>query len=283
MAVEKSRFMLKFVELINKNSVMKIAVIGTGNMGSAIAASLVGENVELVCTARAETTLDRLRNEFPKAHVTSDNRLATAGADVVIVAVEPCDAQGVFGQIGESLKPGCSVVSVMAGITLDGLKSGLRAEDRGVDVFRVIPNTAIRSGESVTFIAHVEDCPEEKVREVERIFSLSGTVFIVPEKDMGACTALASCGIAYFLRFIRAAVEGGVELGLPVAFATKVAALTARGAAALLKGGAHPESEIDKVTTPGGITIRGLNTLEDHGFTAAVIAALRASCPSDRH
>ena len=94
---------------------------------------------------------------------------------------------------------------------------------------------------------------------------------------MGACTALGSCGVAYFLRFISAAAVGSVELGLRAGFATKIAVLTAEGAAALLKGGSHPEAEIDKVTTPGGITIRGLNALEDNGFTKAVIAALRAS------
>lgn len=273
--------MLKFAEQTkSKDSDMKIAVIGAGNMGSAIAASLVDENIELVCTARREASLARLRREFSKAQVTSDNRLAATDADVVVVAVEPGEAQEVFGQIGDALKAGCAVVSVMAGITLDGLRNGLRAEERCVEVFRVIPNTAIRFRESVTFMAHTEDCAAETVREVERIFSLSGTVFIVQEKDMSACTALASCGIAYFLRFIRAAAEGGVELGLPAAFATQVAALTARGAAAVLKDGAHPEAEIDKVTTPGGITIRGLNALEDNGFTSAVIAALRASCPS---
>ena len=94
---------------------------------------------------------------------------------------------------------------------------------------------------------------------------------------MAACTALASCGIAYFLRFIRAAVEGSVELGLRPGFATEVAAITAEGAAALLHDGGHPEAEIDKVTTPGGLTIRGLNTLDEKGLNAAVIAALKAS------
>ncbi len=129
----------------------------------------------------------------------------------------------------------------------------------------------------MTFISHSPEADKGIVDEIESIFNLSGESFIIPEKDMGACTALASCGIAYFLRFIRAAAEGSVELGLRAGFATKIAVLTAEGAAALLKGGSHPEAEIDKVTTPGGITIRGLNALEDNGFTKAVIAALRAS------
>lgn len=96
----------------------------------------------------------------------------------------------------------------------------------------------------------------------EGIFNRSGKAFVIEEKSMGACMALASCGIAYFLRFIRAAAEGSVELGLRPTFATQIAALTAEGAAALLADGAHPEAEIDKVTTPGGITIKGLNALE---------------------
>ena len=129
----------------------------------------------------------------------------------------------------------------------------------------------------MTFIAHGEGVTPEAEEEITAIFNRSGHAFIIPEKDMNACMALASCGIAYFLRFIRAAAEGSVELGLKADFATRIAALTAEGAASLLADGGHPEAEIDKVTTPGGLTIKGLNTLEANGFTNAVIQALKAS------
>lgn len=258
---------------------MKIAIIGTGNMGSAIAASLVNENVDLTCTARSAATLQRISRELPSVKTDSDNRSAVNGADMIVLAVKPYIAPEVINEIKGHIKSGASIVSVIAGMTIEDLKNSLSAPENSLEVFRVIPNTAIKYRKSVTFISHSEDCDPEAAGKVEDIFSLSGKVFVVKEKEMAACTAIASCGIAFFLRFIRAMAEGGVELGLPAAFATEVAALTAGGAASVLKDGAHPEAEIDKVTTPGGITIKGLNAMEEHGFNAAVIAALRATCP----
>ena len=147
----------------------------------------------------------------------------------------------------------------------------------GFNVLKVIPNTAIRNGKSVTFVTASDKASEESVVEVMDIFNRSGKAFLIPEKDMNPCMVLASCGIAFFLRFIRAAAEGSVELGLRPGFATEIAALTAAGAASLLEDGSHPEVEIDKVTTAGGTTIKGLNAMEANGFTTSVIAALKAS------
>ena len=95
---------------------------------------------------------------------------------------------------------------------------------------------------------------------------------------MGAATALCSCGIAYAMRYVRAATEGGVELGIYPHKAKEYVLATLRGAVELLEAtGNNPEVEIDKVTTPGGITIKGLNAMEAHGFTTAVIEGLKAS------
>lgn len=269
----------------------KIAVIGAGNMGSAIAASIAnsigagnfGDNYgegscEIVCTAASEKTLARIKEEIPSAVVTHSNREAVEGADIVVLAVKPFIAPEVYPEIVPVIKPGATVVSVIAGLSIAELSDIFQAGLKRLSIVRAIPNTAIRYGKSATFLSFADDVAADTRREITDIFNLSGKTFVVKEKDMAACTALASCGIAYFLRFIRAAVEGSVELGLKASFATEVAALTAAGAAELLKDGSHPEVEIDKVTTPGGITIRGLNALEEHGFTAAVIAALKASC-----
>lgn len=258
---------------------MKIAIIGAGNMGSAIAASLTGGDNKVVCTAKTASTLEKISREIPGIETTTDNRDAVCGADIVILAVKPYIADGVIKDISDNLKEGSTVISVIASLTTDNLAEMTGADKKSLQIFRAIPNTAIRYKESVTFIAHARGCSHETIRNVEHIFSLSGHPFVVDEKDMAACTALSSCGIAYFLRFIRAAAEGSVELGLKASFATRIAALTAASAAAVLSEGSHPEAEIDKVTTPGGITIKGLNTLEANGFTAAVIAALKASCP----
>lgn len=255
----------------------KIAIIGSGNMGSAIAASLPSEQYSIICTAASEKTLEKIGNEIPLAALTLSNGSAVSGADIVVLAVKPYIFPEILPEIAPALEKGTVVVSVMAGIGIDDLENMLDASAKGLSVVRVIPNTAIRNGKSATFVAAGPNASEGAVDEVMDIFNLSGKAFLIPEKNMAACTALASCGIAYFLRFIRAAAEGSVELGLRPDFATEVAALTAEGAASLLKDGAHPESEIDKVTTPGGLTIKGLNALEANGFTAAVIAALKAS------
>ncbi len=243
----------------NQYKMKKIAIIGAGNMGSAIAASLEGRGYRVVCTAATSATLEKLAESIPFASFSLSNAEAAEGADIVVLAVKPYIAPGVIEEIRGSLKDGAVIVSVIAALSIAELAESLSSPGKRVECFRV------------------PEADKGIVDEIESIFNLSGESFIIPEKDMGACTALASCGIAYFLRFIRAAAEGSVELGLRAGFATKIAVLTAEGAAALLKGGSHPEAEIDKVTTPGGITIRGLNALEDNGFTKAVIAALRAS------
>lgn len=256
----------------------KIAILGAGNMGSAIAASLAGTEYAVTVTAATSATLRRLSDENPWLSVSLSNAEAAQDADIVVIAVKPYVAPQVIAEIRSRLRRGAAVVSVVAGYPLARLAEDLGAADGALDLFRVIPNTAIRLGKSATFIAPAEGTAQEALHEVERIFSRSGKVFTINEKDMGACCALSSCGIAYFLRFIRAAVEGSVELGLRPGFATEVAAATAEGAAALLAGGSHPEAEIDKVTTPGGLTIKGLNALDENGFNKAVIAALKASC-----
>lgn len=255
----------------------KIAILGAGNMGSAIAESLSGQDCKVAVTAATENTLERVRKSCPDASFGLSNRDAVEDADIVVIAVKPYIAPGVIDEVREVMKPGAIVVSVVAGITLAGLEEAFGQEDKGLSFFRVIPNTAIRYGKSTTFISTEPGTSAESVAEVEGIFSRSGKTFLIAEKDMAACTALSSCGIAFFLRFIRAAVEGSVQLGLRPGFATEVAAYTAEGAAELLKYGSHPEVEIDKVTTPGGITIKGLNEMERHGLTAAVIAALKAT------
>lgn len=256
----------------------KIAIIGAGNMGAAIAASLIGHDDRIVCTAATPSTLDRLKKETPGVETSLSNVKASEEADIIILCIKPYIAPRVFKEIKGHIKPGAVIMSVIAALPIDDLKRILDADNLNLSIIRVVPNTAIRYRKSATFIAADVNVRPETLSEAEEIFNRSGKAFVIEEKYIGACTALASCGIAYFLRFIRAAAEGSVELGLKAGFATRIAALTAEGAAALLAGDAHPEAEIDRVTTPGGITIRGLNTLEANGFSHAIIEALKASC-----
>ena len=144
-------------------------------------------------------------------------------------------------------------------------------------IFRIIPNTAIAVKESVNFISEYNATQAQSVL-IKYIFDELGFTVMIDEKLIAAGTALASCGVAYAFRYIRAAVEGAVELGIQPELAKKIELQTLKGAVALLETNkSHPEAEIDKVTTPGGITIKGLNAMEEAGFTNAVIKGLKSS------
>ena len=261
---------------------MKIAIIGSGNMGSAIAMGLAqGTKIsaaDIVCTAKSASTLERLQKQCAEIAVTLDNREAAKAADIVIIAVKPWLVADIINEIKEELDYGKQiVVSVAAGVTFDELGKYLTKEDEQPAMFRVIPNTAIALKSSMTFVAS-HGASKSQEATILGLFDELGCTMLVEEKLIAAGTALASCGIAYAMRYIRAATEGGVELGFRPADAQKIVSYTVKGAAELLlASGNNPETEIDKVTTPGGITIKGLNEMEEAGFTSAVIRGLKAS------
>lgn len=228
----------------------------------------------ITLAAPHESTLGR----FAEAGfaTTTDNKAAVAGADVVIVAVKPWLVGGVIDEIRPALDYGRqTVVSVAAGVSGDELKAMLSAAGGDMPAtFIAIPNTAVAVGCSMTFITPVSG-GEEAAGKVEAIFNAVGSTLVVDERLLAAGTKLASCGIAYAMRYVRASTEGGVELGFKADAARDIVLQTVKGAVALLQeSGAHPEAEIDKVTTPGGLTIRGLNAMERAGFTNAVIRGL---------
>ena len=256
---------------------MKITIIGAGNMGGAIARGLAKGSIfsdnDITCTAKSIATLEKLRATNPGFTLLTDNQQAVKGADIVVFAVKPWLMKEVIEQVRPALLPDSQIyISVAAGITCQELSEWTGSSS----VIRVIPNTAIEIQESMTFITAASlDMPHLQL--AEKIFSELGTTMTVPEKQLAACTALASCGIAFAMRYIHASAQGGVEIGVKASDAQKIVEHTMIGAAKLLLAkNAHPATEIDKVTTPGGITIRGLNEMEHAGFTSAVIKGLKA-------
>jgi pyrroline-5-carboxylate reductase len=166
------------------------------------------------------------------------------------------------------------VISVVTGIFLDDLSSIL---DHGVPIFRAMPNTAIAIQESVTCLCH-QGASATQVNYVTELFSQLGIAITIDEKLMDAATVLGACGIAYALRFIRASTQGGIEIGFDAKTANLIAAQTVKGAAELLlKLNRHPEEGIDKVTTPKGCTIAGLNEMEHQGFSSSLIKGICTS------
>ncbi len=261
---------------------MKITIIGAGNIGGAIARGLAKGQMfdasDITCTAQTEATLEKIRALCPWIVTTTSNSEAVLGANIIVLAVKPWLLETVAEEIKDFLSPNQLIVSVAAGISFETLEKYFASKGKVISpLFRVMPNTAIEIQNSMTFVA-AHGATKEQYDLVVGIFNELGCAIPIEEKMMSAATALASCGIAYALRYIRAATEGGVELGFRPREAQEIVARTVEGAARLLLShGSHAEEEIDRVTTPGGVTIKGLNAMEEAGFTPAVIKGLRAS------
>lgn len=262
---------------------MKIGIIGGGNMGGAIARGLAhsdsfGASDITVCDP-GQAALDSLVYDCPGIVTSQSNVDAVIGTDVVVVAVKPWLVESVITEIAPRVDFRRQIiVSIAAGVTIDAISSWLKNYSSDRVIFRAMPNTAIAIHQSMTFLAHHNATPAQ-VEMVTGIFGLLGKAAVIEERLMGAATALCSCGIAYAMRYVRAATEGAVELGIYPNQGKEFVLQTLRGAVELLEStGNNPEVEIDKVTTPGGVTIKGLNAMEAHGFTTSVIEGLKASC-----
>ena len=256
---------------------MKIAIIGAGNMGGAIARGLAKGSLVRVEDIRVSNPspgkLEALKAEFPDMQVTADNGEAVASADIVVLAVKPWMVGEVLNKL--QLKETQMLISIAAGIKLGDLWQLLG--QKGNPLFRVIPNTAISEQQSMTFIASRNATPEQ-IKLMCDLFNEMGSSMLIPEEKIAAATSLASCGIAYALKYIQAATQGGIELGIPAKDGMRMVAQSLVGAAALiLNNDTHPAIEVEKVCTPGGYTIKGINRLEQDGFTNAIINALKAS------
>jgi len=260
----------------------RISIIGGGNMGGAIAKGLLKSNQiaakDITISDISEKTLNNFRVISDEWKLTTSNEEAIADSEIIILAVKPWLVEKIAGEIREKTDYNNQIiVSIAAGVELKTLQS-LFSEN--AILFRLIPNTAIEVMESVSTVTSI-NASKEQIEKICSIFEEMGKVFYVEnEKLLNAFMALSSCGIAYAFRYIRAAMEGGVEMGIYPETAKEVIMQTLKGAVKLLEENhSHPETEIDKVTTPGGITIRGLNEMEANGFTNAVIKGLKKSLP----
>lgn len=254
---------------------MNICIIGAGNMGGAIAIGIAQchPQHQITVTTRSGKRTERFA-AYSNITCSTNNKRATRGADIIILAVKPWAIKDVITQISDVITAEQTLISVAGGICLADFKSML---PWSCPIFRVIPNIAASVGESMTFITAM-NADEKVTKEVADLFRAIGKVEIIEERLIPAVTALCSCGIAYVFRYIRAATEGAVELGLCPDEASRYIVQTLRGAAEFIeKENIHPEAAIDRVTTPGGITIKGLNAMEECGFSTAVINGLKAS------
>ncbi|HKK72730.1 MAG TPA: pyrroline-5-carboxylate reductase [Candidatus Krumholzibacteria bacterium] len=256
---------------------MNVSILGAGNIGGAIARGLLAarpDEIGLTLTRRDPGALA----EFDGAEVTvsDDNAMAVAGADVVFLCVQPAQVRDLIDAIRPALASRRPVLaSVVTNVTLDELAEWTAVD--GLPLFRVMPNTAVAVRESMTCVSS-RGASDDQVAAVVGLMESVGRVMVIRDDLMNAATALCACGIAFAMRFIRATSQGGTEIGFHADEAMAMAAQTIKGAATLVTElDQHPESAIDRVTTPMGCTIAGLNEMEYEGFSSAAIRGIRRS------
>lgn len=255
----------------------KIAIIGGGNLGTAIAEGLISSGFVLpqniIITKRNIETLATLQAKG--INTTNDNTKAVEFADFIIFAVKPFQLKDVLLNIHSYLNPQKHIlISVATGVWIKDIKEMLNNQ---FTIFRAMPNTAIAIQQSMTCICS-ENANETQINYVKELFNKLGKSVFIEEKLMDAATVLAASGTAFALRFIRADIQAGIEIGFSAVTASLIAAQTAKGAAELLLiRKTHPEQEIDKVTTPKGCTIAGLNEMEHQGFSSSLIKGIVTS------
>jgi len=254
----------------------KIAIIGGGNLGSAIAEGLIKSKfckaADITITKRNTSTLQHLSKKG--VQVTADNDKAIKNAELVILAIKPFQVSEVLNELKKGLTSKHILVSVVTGVLMEEIESTIKKK---IPVFRAMPNTAVAIQQSMTCISYI-NATEAQINFVNELFSTLGKVAMINEKLMDAATVLGACGTAYAMRYIRANIQGGIEIGFDANTANLIVAQTVKGASELLlQNGTHPEQEIDKVTTPKGCTIAGLNEMEHQGFSSSLIKGIATS------
>ncbi len=253
----------------------KIAILGGGNIGTSLAKGLIVSKQftrnEILITDKRETRIAHLKNlDF---QVTDNNQKAVSLAEIIVMSVKPQQFVSLAQEIKNNVTAKHLIISTITGITFKDIESILGK----IPMLRIMPNIALEICESMTCISfkNAESKLEERMLSV---FDKMGKTMIIPEEMMGAATVVGACGIAFALRFMRAMSQGGIEIGFDSEMSQLITAQTVKGAAHLIiETSNHPEREIDKVTTPQGITISGLNEMEHQGLSSAVIRGLVTS------
>ena len=254
-----------------------IAILGSGNIGLSLAKGLVKAGIynpaQIILTRRNVSALAPLAESGYQT--TGNNLEAVKNAEIVVLAVLPQQLNKLLDEIKPALDPAKHLlISVISGVNCQDIRNYLKFD---IQVIRSMPNTAIAIGQSMTCIA-TDTGSDENINLVKSLFDTVGITIQINEELMTSATALCACGVAFFLRSIRAASQGGTEIGFHAHDALKMAAQTAKGAAdLLLQLSSHPEQEIDKVTSPKGCTIAGLNEMEHNGFSSAMIKGIKMS------
>lgn len=260
------------------NTMEKLGVIGCGNLGLALLKGIRAHYPELPIVASKRNLNDlpaRFGNQITT--FTTNSKDVFEQCDVIFIALKPFNVLEFLAANKSYFNPAKhTLISVVTGISTAELLAALGVET--ASIYRAMPNTAADVQQSMTALSVTGTDTLNRKQEVESLFQAIGQVVWIDEKLMESATILGACGIAYVLRFIRAMIQGGIEVGFDAKTANLIVNQTVKGAAELLiKNGTHPEAEIDKVTTPKGVTIVGLNEMEHSGFSSALIKGIVTS------
>jgi pyrroline-5-carboxylate reductase len=256
-----------------------IGFIGAGQMARALAAGFVRAKLVRAEQIWAGDPFEAARREFvrrvPGAHMADSNRQVAEAAEVLFLAVKP----GHIGAVLEDLRPAVGarhlIASIAAGVPLARIAAGL---GEGPRLMRVMPNTPCLVGQSASGYSPGPGATARDRQLLGELLSAVGKAFLLDEKLLDAVTGLAGSGPAFVYLMIEALSDGGVLMGLPREVATALAAQTVRGAAEMvLITSEHPAALKDRVASPGGTTIAGLQALETGGLRAALIDAVQAA------
>ena len=256
-------------------STSNLAVLGCGNIGSAIAKGLTKSGMtadNIILTRRKLESLTELSETGFQTNI--DNANAVQNAEIILLTVLPSQLMDLLDDISSSLSENHLLISIVSGVSIAEIQEKV---GKDIPIIRAMPNTAAVLCESMTCLSSLPQFAQE-LKTAQTLFEKVGNTLVIDETQMASATALCACGVAFFLRAIRAASQGGIEIGFHSDEAFTIAAQTARGAATLLlDNDSHPEAEIDQVTTPMGATIAGLNEMEHQGFSSAMIKGITTS------
>ena len=256
-------------------STSNLAVLGCGNIGSAIAKGLTKSGMtanNIILTRRKLESLTELSETG--FQTSDDNARAVQNSEIIFLTVGPSQLMDLLDEISSSINANHLLISIVSGVKFAEIQKKI---GKDITIIRAMPNTAAAICESMTCLSSLPQFTQG-LKTAQSLFEKLGNTLVIDEKQMASATALCACGVAFFLRAIRAASQGGIEIGFHSDEAFTIAAQTARGAATLLLGNdSHPEAEIDQVTTPMGATIAGLNEMEHQGFSSAMIKGITTS------
>ena len=256
----------------------ELTIIGAGAMGSAFAKGLINAGLvdaASLTVADVDTARLKLLASEMGVNTTSDNAAAVRGADVVLLAVKPAIITAVLLGVAGEIKASQLIVSIAAGVKLQSIESAL---PEGTSVIRAMPNTPSQIGVGATGFSRGKAVTDAQAEIARTIFDAVGLSVEVPEKSLDAVTGLSGSGPAYVYLMIEALSDAGVRVGLTRDVSVKLAAQTVMGAARMvLETGDHPAQLKDRVASPGGTTIAGIDALESAGFRSALISAVKAA------